>query len=134
MTMNARSHTVLPGERLSRYILQSNFIRPSDNTVKPNAFIPYPNKDLSVTRHIGLEQDAIWSMGEDVAQQTGKKLYGRADNQAVTYLDQKLIVSPAPRTGNPNHANVGGWPADKPMQKMIAIEIAAKSRYVPRQG
>jgi len=134
MSDNDASDTVASDERLSRYILQRNHIRKSDNTVKQDAFIPHPHEDLSVTRHLDLDQEAIWSIGEEVARQTGKNLYGRAENLAATYLDQKLTVSSAPITGNPNHANVSGWPADKPMQKMIAIEIAAKSRYVPRQG
>lgn len=134
MSENEASNTVAPDERLSRYILQSNHIRKSDNTVKQDAFIPHPHEDLSVTRHLDLDQKAIWSIGEEVARQTGKNLYGRAENLAAAYLDQKLMVISAPITGNPNHANVIGWPADKSMQKMIAIEIAAKSRYVPRQG
>jgi hypothetical protein len=134
MSNNDASDTVAPDEQLSRYILQHNHIRKSDNTIKQDAFIPHPHEDLSVTRHLDLDQEAIWSIGEEVARQTGKNLYGRAENLAATYLDQKLIVSPAPLTGNPNHANVSGWPADKPMQKIIAIEIAAKSRYVPHEG
>lgn len=133
MSDNDASDSVAPDERLSRYILQSKHFRKSDNTVTQNAFIPHPYEDLSVTRHLDLEQEAVWSIGEDVAQQTGKKLYGRAENQASSYLEQKLKVLPAPVRGNPNHANVVGWPSDKPSQKMIALEIADRSQYVPRQ-
>jgi hypothetical protein len=123
---------VAADEWLSRYILYSNHIRNSNNTIKPNAFMPHPHQDLSVTRHLDLEQEAIWSLGEDVARERGKQLYGRAVNQASTYIEQKLKVLPDPLFGNPNHANVTGWP-DKEAQKIIAMEIAAKSEYIPRQ-
>ncbi len=128
------SNPVEPEEKLSRYILQSNLVRKTDNTVKPEAFVPHPREDLSVTRHLDLDQEAIWSVGEDVARKREKKLYGRAVNQASTYLEQKLKVLPAPDLpGNPNHANVTGWPPDKESQKMIAILIAGEAEYIPRQ-
>jgi hypothetical protein len=31
---------------------------------------------------------------------------------------------------NPNHADVSSWPADKPAQKIIALEIAAAAVFV----
>lgn len=120
-------------EWLSRYILQSNHIRKADSTVKPEAFIPHPCEDLSVTRHLDLDQESIWSIGEDVALQRNKPLYGRAVNQALTYFEHKLKVLHAPVSGNANHANVTGWPSAKEAQKIIAIEIAANSKYEPRR-
>jgi hypothetical protein len=33
-------------------------------------------------------------------------------------------------TENPNHADAIGWPAEKPAQKIKAMEIAANSRFV----
>ncbi|MEX2120214.1 MAG: hypothetical protein WD847_11520 [Pirellulales bacterium] len=33
---------------------------------------------------------------------------------------------------NPNHANIGGWPMDKPAQKIIALEIAATAVFLAR--
>ncbi len=122
---------VTPDELLSRYILQSNHFRKIDNTVKPDAFIPHPQEDLSVTRHLDLNQSTIWSIGDDVANQRGKSLYGRAVNQASAYFDQKLEVVPAPVfPSNPNHANVKGWPSGKEAQKILAMEIAAKSEFI----
>jgi len=123
---------VAPEELLSRFILQSNHIRKADSTVKPDALIPHPREELSVTRHLNLDQQALWSIGDDVAQQREKHLYGRAVNQASAYMDHKLKVLPLPVVGNPNHANVTGWP-EKESQKIIALEIAAKSEFIPRQ-
>lgn len=118
-------------EWLSRYILHKSHVR-QDNTLKADPFIPHPWPDLSVTRHLDLDKTMIWDIGADVARQTGKTLQGRAENQANVYQNQKLSVITAPAPGNPNHANVTGWPADKPAQKIIALEIAARTRYVPR--
>lgn len=133
MTTGETLDSVTPNETLARFILQSNYIRTSDNTVSPNAFVPHPRADLSVTRHLGLTQTEIWTAGEDVASQTGKNLHGRADNQTSSYLDQALQVLPAPTPSNPNHANVVGWPQEKAMQKIIALEIAARSSFIPVQ-
>ena len=133
MTTSELQISVLPDETLARFILQSCHIRKGDNTVKPEAFVPHPYQDLSVTRHLGLTQAEIWTVGEDVARQTGKNLHGCADNQASSYLDQALQVLPDPTPSNPNHANVVGWPQEKAMQKIIALEIAARSSFIPAQ-
>ena len=132
MTEAAAPDNVMPDELLSRYILQSNHIRKESNTIKPDAFMPHPYEDLSVTRHLVLTQEELWLIGDEVSQQTGKTLYGRAENIAQTFFAQKLKIASAPVPENPNHANIFGWPADKPSQKMIALEIAAASHFVVR--
>jgi hypothetical protein len=118
-------------EWLSRFILHKSHVR-HDNTLRADPFIPHPLADLSVTRHLELNETSLWSIGEDVAILCRKNLYGRAENQADIYLSQKLSVFSQPVPGNTNHANVTGWPIDKPAQKIIALEIAARSHYVPR--
>lgn len=118
-------------EWLSRYIFTRSHIR-QDNTLKADPFIPHPYLDLSITRHLGLDDKQLWAIGEDIAKLREKPLLGRADNQAALYLDRTLKVDSDPVPGNPNHAVVTGWPADKPSQKIIALEIAAGSRFVPR--
>jgi hypothetical protein len=122
---------VTPDETLARFILQSSHIRKGDQTVRPEAFVPHPYNDLSVTRHINLTQADILAVGEEIAHTTGKSLYGRADNQAISFLDQELQVSPDPDQRNPNHAIVVGWPEEKSKQKIIAMEIAASSSFIP---
>lgn len=121
--------TVADEECLARFILFSNWIRNSDQTVKPDAFIPYPYPDLSVTRHLNLYEDAIWKAGQDVADARPATLYGRADIYAAAARRQHLKIDPAPVPKNPNHANITGWPEDKPAQKIIALELAANSVY-----
>lgn len=121
---------VSPSEWLSRYILHSSHIR-RNQTVKPDSFIPHPYPDLSVTRNLELSDKAIWDSGKRVAAVTDKVLYGRAENKADDYTSQHLKVLSDPTPDNPNHANVTGWPGEKPAQKMVALLIAAKSKYIP---
>lgn len=114
-------------ELLARFIFQSNHIR-GDHSVKQNAFIPYPRPNLSVTRHLGLAQNELWEIGQEMAESRPAKLYGRADVLARTVTTQFLNVVP---TATPrNHANITGWPPDKPSQKIIAQEIAATAQFV----
>jgi hypothetical protein len=133
MNNDVTSMSVKTDELLSRYILQRSHIR-KDNTIKPDPFIPHPYPDLSVTRNLDLDDDGLWRIGADVARQTGKVLQGRAETKALTYLESLLEILADPIPGNPNHVNVTAWPSDKPSQKIIAMEIASKSRYIPVTG
>lgn len=111
-------------ERLARFIFYKRYVR-EDSTVRPDAFIPHPYPDLSVTRHLQVSESQLWEIGWRVARQARKTLHGRADVQAFVFQQQELRVVAAPLPDNPNHANVVGWPAEKPAQKIIAQQIAA---------
>jgi len=115
---------VLPDELLARFILQRNRIR-HDLSVKADAFVPHPYRELSVTRHVGLPNEAIWRIGRAVAESANKTLHGRADVKARVFADYKLAVDAAPTPANANHANVTGWPLNKAEQKSTAQKIAA---------
>lgn len=117
-------------EFLARFVLFRGWIRGSSSTVKPDAFIPYPYPDLSMTRHLGLSENDIWQIGQEVADSRPATLYGRADVQALHLKRQSLRIVPTPEPKN--HANVTGWPKDKPAQKIIAQQLAADARYVPK--
>lgn len=121
---NAVPYSILDEEWLARFILQRSHLR-QDRSVKPDAFIPHPYPHLSVTRHLQLSESEIWQTGQNVAQEIGKVLRGRADVRAFTFRQQRLNVVAAPVTENLNHANIKGWPAEKPAQKSLAQEIAA---------
>lgn len=125
---------VAPEETLARYILQSSHIRSSNRTLKPDAFMPHPHQELSVTRHLHTTRDELWSLGRGVANARGKILYGRGDIHSYDCLAQELRVTADPVDSdgdiNPNHAIVIDWPADKPAQKIIALEIAASAIFV----
>lgn len=117
-------------ELLARYILFSKHVR-ADQTLKPEAFMPHPHSDLSVTRHLMATEAELLSIGQDVAERRGRTLCGRGDIKASACAEQGLETHAAPLPHNPNHANITGWPADKPAQKNIAQEIAAASIFVP---
>lgn len=118
-------------ELLARFILHSNCIHKSDNTLTQNAFIPPKDLKLSVTRHIGLSERDMWNCGKDVASLRKLQLYGRADIITLFILNQSLIVDAAPITTNKNHANIIGWPSDKERRKIIALELAREAAYFP---
>lgn len=117
-------------EWLARFIVRKEHVR-LDGTVKPDAFIPYKWVELSVTRHLGLQEGQLWSAGERVAEQVGNKLQGRGDAQTKVFMSQRLSAKADPTGDNPNHANVVGWPHDKQAQKEIAIELVRDVRFVP---
>jgi hypothetical protein len=119
-------------EWLARFIVFSGWIRSSNQTVKSDAFIPPPNLDLSVTRHKGLPEEALWGIGQQVANARPAMLYGRADVTAAEVRRHKLEVEPRPVPENLNHASIIGWPADKPAQKSFAQELAAAARFVAK--
>jgi hypothetical protein len=78
-------------EQLARFILHRNQIR-SDQTVKPEAFIPHPWPDLSVTRHLELSQTELWAIGQELADVRPATLYGRADVKAHIFRKQSLTL------------------------------------------
>jgi len=127
--MTEEMPAVAEEERLARFVLFSNWIRNSDKTVKPEAFIPYPHPNLSVTRHLYLSEEAVWEIGQGVADARMKTLYGRADFYAANALRQFLKIESAPSPNNPNHANIANWPVEKSAQKIIAQQLAADSVY-----
>jgi hypothetical protein len=64
-----------------------------------------------------------------VERQRKRQLVGRADLLAGEYRHHKLVVKADPLEGNPYHAIVVAWPADKPAQKLLAQQLAARARY-----
>ena len=116
-------------ELLARFVPSSRWFR-SDSTVKPDAFIPYPYPELSVTRHRLFSEEDLWKVGQAVADARKLTLYGRADISAENVRKQKLTVEPTPVPENLNHADILGWPPDKPSQKILALELAAAARLV----
>lgn len=114
-------------ELLARYATQSGHFRASDKQVKQSLFLPHPHQELSVTRHREATETEIWSAGDDVANVLGRQLYGRADIQASACKIETLRVKAKPIIGNPNHADIEGWPTAKEDQKAIALKLAASA-------
>jgi hypothetical protein len=123
--------TVLFDELLARYVTSSRWFRKQDQTVKQDAFIPPEDPlELSVTRHLNLSDDEIWNIGAGVATGQNRTLHGRADVKVAHVESQSLSVIADPAPNNPNHANICGWPAQKDLRKMRALEIARRAQFV----
>lgn len=117
------------GERIARFVLFSKWIRSSNLSIRPDAFMPPPNMELSVTRHRGISDNDVWEHGSSVATGAGRTLHGRADLFVLDARNQDIEAIADPIEGNQNHAFLTGWPPDKPNQKIIAQELAASAEY-----
>lgn len=119
---------VSPSEWLSRFITQKSYYRPSNHTVRHNAFMPNRQGKNSVYRIDDLPVEEIFKIGEDyVAKPQRKPLLGRADIVSSVIMDLELRIEPAPDP-HPRHADIVDWPADDSKHKLIAIEIAEKAQ------
>lgn len=130
MTEEGPGTAIASDEILARFILFKGWIR-NDGTVKQDAFVPPRDLDLSVTRLRYLLEQEVWRIGQTIAGARPATLHGRADIPAAEVRQRELDVVPRPVADNPNHAVVIGWPSDKPAQKIIAQELAAKSSFMP---
>lgn len=131
MTERSEPDRVTDDEQLARFIVRERWVR-NDQTIRPDAFIPYPHPDLSITRHKSLSEEDLWRVGKSVADEAAKALHGRADVRASAVRRYTLEVEPDPVLGNPNHASIVGWPVEKPAQKIIAQQIVAECKFVRR--
>lgn len=128
MTAPAHSSPVTDDEVLARFITVKEWVR-ADQTVRQNAFIPPRDLNLSVTRHLGLSETEIWTIGQSVvdtiATKTKAALHGRADISVRQVSQQKpLRTVSAPLSDNLNHAHITDWPLEKSARKNLAQKLA----------
>jgi hypothetical protein len=93
--------------------------------------MPHPRVELSLTRHLEAADQDLWNEGVRVASIRATTLYGRADVSEAAFAAEELTVVATPIPENPNHADATNWPADKPAQKIKALQIAGKAKYFP---
>ncbi len=119
-------------ELLARYATQRGHFRASDQFVKQSLFAPHPHQELSVTRHREATEDEVWAAGNHIATEQARTLYGRSDIRASDCKINGLNVVANKVDGNPNHADIIGWPAAKEEQMIIAKRLAAAaSKLIP---
>jgi hypothetical protein len=116
---------------IGRFVLRKKWIR-DGKEVKHHAFIPPNEGRLSVNEHNVSDADELWPVGEDVAQQRGLQLFGRADVSMTIVQRTRLTVEAAPLAGNPTHVEITGWPSDKEDRISKAQELAADAKYHPK--
>jgi len=126
----ADAESIANHEQLARFVMVRKWVR-DDGTIRSDAFIPPPDLNLSVTRHVGLSDGEIWSRGRQVAIQRERPLYGRADVSAGRIREASLNVVVHPLDDNPEHAHIVDWPTEKSARKMKAQELAASAIHVP---
>lgn len=128
------------GEQLARMILVEKYLRREKDkvTAKPEAFLPCKRVELSVIRHRELSESELWEVGREVSSQReagdqfGRKfpLLGRGDFLARDARAQNLDAVPMEGPELPrNHADIIGWPLEKPAQLLRAVKIAAAARF-----
>jgi hypothetical protein len=121
---------VSDGETLARFVMSERWVR-ENGSVRPDAFVPPPDLNLSVTRHLALSTPRLWERGANVAEERAKTLLGRADvSAAAVRRTSPLEIVAARLDRNPEHAHIVGWPTEKPRQKMLAQLLAASATYV----
>ncbi len=121
---------VSDSELLARYVMQRSHFRPSDQTAKPDLFMPHPYHELSVTRYLDATISEVCEVGADIAKRQNRSLYGRADIKATDCKIDSLQVVKKPLEGNPNHADIESFPKEKQDQKVIALKLAAAAKLI----
>ena len=133
MSSQSQLPSLIPDQEiLSRFVLTKNWIR-SDNSIRHHAFMPPADLNLSVTASTKLSEENIWQIGLDDAQKRPNgELKGRADITALNVRSQELeaVPDPIPDT-NIHHVHIIGWSAEKPLQKIKALELADAAHFVP---
>ena len=73
-----------------------------------------------------LRELQTWEIGDKIGEVRGKPAIARADLQKSSVLEMGLSVELTPGV-HPNHADVGGWPVEKDRQKLVALDLCARS-------
>lgn len=92
-----------------------------------NAFMPPRRGGLSVCQVLGRSDRRLWRLGRKV--RTDRELRGRADFDTsavrLASADLRVVVD---HVGYRGHANVLGWPAEKPRRMHVAKQLAKKAQ------
>ena len=113
-------------EMLARYIFSRNQYSSSNQTVKYTAFIPPPEKRLSVFRISDLTENEILTIGDSIGILRSKPCAGRADIKATAVVESDLSIDADDIP--PRHANIVGWPEEDSAIKLKAMELAEKAQ------
>jgi len=113
-----------PAEPITRYIFSSSHFSGQNNRVKHNAFMPCSG-EVSVYRTDRLPEPEIWAVGQGISTQRGQQLHARGDLLTSDVLSLSLAVEPSEPP--PWHANITGWPNEKDLIKLKAMELAEKA-------
>lgn len=113
-------------EIIGRFINQRSYYRPSEGTVKHNAFMPASNGELSVYRISNLINEQVWAIGDEFVANRGRNILGHAKVLASCITTEGLLILSKPKP-HPLHADVVNWPESKSEQKLKAMLLAANA-------
>lgn len=121
----ARTKSISPNDRLSRFIRSKRQIAISNHIVRHGAFLPPPGKKLSVFHTEHINEIRIWKLA-DANLILEKRVEFRADITSKNVEDTNLSID---LDNNPKfHANIIGWPDGKDMQKAFAMKLASVAK------
>ena len=115
-----------PSEDLTKFIFNRSQYSPSNDRVKYSAFMPPPNRRLSVFRIIGLAKNDLWEIGETIGKQRMLPLLAHADIKALSVAEAGLNIEADDIP--PRHANIIDWPEDHSAAILKAKELARKAQ------
>jgi len=118
---------VAASEPICRFVFGTDYYRPSDKSVRHNAFMPNNAGETSVYRTISLNDEKIYDLGERyVAPMRKKPIRGWAKILASRITEQELRVDPK-LIPHYRHANIVDWPESNNENKVKALKLASKS-------
>lgn len=118
---------------LTRYLPSKSRYSIDKMLVKPAAFLPPPDLQLSCFRVDDLEQATIWSLADNnnVVTSSGRPVEARADFNMLA-VDEIARESQLPLRADlddvpPRHVSIVGWPADKDAQMIGAQGLSRRA-------
>lgn len=120
-------------EVVARAILSKRWFNQQTSALKPDAFEPPSDGNLSVTRHQQAGDRELWTRCRAVADMRNKSLHGRADLSAAAVSNSRdgMSVLAAPRGHDPGHAHIVGWPPERAICLSVQVALAASAQFVP---
>lgn len=119
-----------PSHVLARFLDDRKRFR--SDSVHWRAFLPSREPvETSVLDSHGMNERDIWTWGDtNVSPGRGRPILARAEIPAASATYESLVVEECPPP--PAHAAIRGWPSDPLEHRPLCMELAARSRPVPR--
>jgi hypothetical protein len=124
-----------PRERLSRFVLNKDHIKPARRVVTYRAFFFKIGTELSVSRTDGMNEDDVWAYSDEhVATPARPSVFGRADFnvEQMRAREELTALSVEPTEPPVRHAAIRQWPVDEEQRRSVAQVLAALATCVIR--
>ncbi len=132
LASTVRYRSRLRSGRISRFLFSKNDYRPSDNTVKPGAFLPPEGKTrTSVVKSERLSDQQLLDMGMEQAIARKRNYHGRTDLDVANTISGEMFKKNSMWIELNHitfllHSDICGWPLaidDKDIQMNVALEM-----------